>query len=67
MTNKQFGFMPQKNTIDAIMEAKWFIESALESSWVAIMTSLDVKGISVAASWRSILHGLKELNCPRSL
>jgi len=43
MTNKQFGFMPQKNTIDAITEAKRFIEPVLESRGVAIMTSIDVK------------------------
>jgi len=67
MTNKQFGFMPQKNTIDAIMEAKRFIEPVLESRGVAIMTSLDVKGAFDATSWTSILHGLKELNCPRNL
>ena len=31
------------------------------------MTSLDVKGAFDTASWQSILHGLKELNCPRNL
>ena len=45
MTNKQYGFMPQKNTIDAIMEAKRFIEPVLERRGVVIMTSLDVKGV----------------------
>jgi len=31
------------------------------------MTSLDVKEAFDAASWTSILHDLKELNCPRNL
>jgi len=31
------------------------------------VTSLDVKGAFDAASWTSILHGLKEFNCPRNL
>jgi len=31
------------------------------------MTSLNVKGAFDAASWTSILHGLKEFNCPRNL
>ena len=31
------------------------------------MTSLDVQGASDAAFWPSILHGLKELSCPRNL
>ena len=67
MTNTQFGFTPQKNTIDAAMETKRFIEPILDSRGAVIMTSLDVKGAFDAASWQSILHGLKELNCPRNL
>jgi ribonuclease HI len=67
MTNKQFGFTPQKNTIDAIMEVKRFIEPVLERRGVVIMTSLDVKGAFDAASWTSILYGLKKLKCPRNL
>jgi hypothetical protein len=49
------------------MEAKKFIEPKLESRGVVIMTSLDLKRAFDAASWQSILHGLKELNCPRNL
>ena len=67
MTKRQFGLTPQKNTIDAAMEAKHFIGQVLESRGVVIMTSLDVKGASDAASWTSILHALKKLNCPRNL
>jgi hypothetical protein len=59
MTKRQFGLTPQKNTIDAAMEAKNFIEKVLQSRGVVIMTSLDVKGAFDAASWTSILHGLK--------
>ena len=53
MTNRIFGFTPQKNTIDSAMEAKNFIEKVLESRGVVIMTSLDVKGAFDAASWQS--------------
>ena len=67
MTKRQFGFTPQKNPIDVAMEAKNFIEPVLLSRGVVIMTSLDVKGAFDAACWQSILHGLKELNCPRNL
>jgi len=61
MTNKRHGFTPQKSTIDAIMEAEMFIEPVLERRGVVIMTNLDVKGAFDAASWTSILHGLKNL------
>ena len=67
MTNRQFGFTPQKNIIDTAMEAKNFIEPVLERRDVVIMTSLDVNRAFDAASWQCILQGLKELNCPRNL
>jgi hypothetical protein len=67
MTNRQFGFTPQKNTIDVAMEAKIFIEPKLESRGVVIMTSSDVKRAFDAAPWQNILYGLKELNWPRNL
>jgi len=66
MTDSQFGFTPQKSTTDAAMEAKTFIEPVLENRGVVIMTSLDVTGAFGAAFWPSILHGLKELSCPRN-
>jgi len=67
MTDIQFGVMPQKSTTDAAMEAKKFIEPVLENRGVVIMTSLDVKVAFDPAFWPSILHGLKELSCPRNL
>jgi hypothetical protein len=44
LTDRQYGFMPQKSTTDAAMEAKKFIEPELVKRKVVIMTSLDVKG-----------------------
>ena len=67
MTDRQFGFTPQKSTTDAAMKAKKFIELVLENRGVVIMTSLDVKGAFDAGFWPSILRGLKELSCPRNL
>jgi len=43
------------------------VELVLESRGVVILTSLDVRVAYATASWQSILHGLKELNCPRNL
>ena len=67
LTDKQFGFTPQKSTTDAAMEAKQFIEPVLEKRGLVIMTSLDVKGAFDAAWWPGILQGLKDLRCPRNL
>jgi len=49
------------------MEAKRFIEPVLEKRGVVITTSIDVKGDFDAASWTSILHGLKEFNFTKNL
>jgi len=67
LTDKQFGFTPQKSTTDAAMEAKQFIEPILEKRGLVIMTSMDVKGAFDAAWWPGILQGLKDLRCPRNL
>jgi hypothetical protein len=65
LTDRQYGFMPQKSTTDAAMEAKKKTE--LVKRKVVIMTSLDVKGTFDAVWWPSILKGLKNSGCPRNL
>jgi hypothetical protein len=67
LTDRQYGFMPQKSTTDAAMGAKKFIETELVKRKVVIMTSLDVKGAFDAVWWPSILKGLKDSGCPRNL
>ena len=63
----QFGFIPQKNTIDAALSVKEFITNSLTAKKSVVVTSLDVKGAFDAAWWPSILFNLKNLNCPRNL
>ena len=65
MNRKQYGFTPQKSTIDAIMEVKEYLEG-LRQGQVAILLSLDVKAAFDSASWASILSALQNLNCPKS-
>jgi hypothetical protein len=60
LTDRQFGFTPQRNTIDAAMEAKSFIEPILEKRGLVIMTSLDVQGAFDSAWWPGILQGLRD-------
>ena len=44
LNENQYGFTPQKNTIDAAMEARKSIEPQLEKGRVVIMVRLDVRG-----------------------
>jgi hypothetical protein len=67
LTDRQFRFTPQRNTIDATMEAKSFIEPVLENRGLVIMTSLDVQGAFDSAWWPGILQGLRYFNYPSNL
>jgi len=67
LSKRQYGFTPQRSTIDATMEAKSFIEPILENRGLVIMTSLDIQEAFDSAWWPGILQGLRDFNCPRNL
>ena len=52
--DNQYGFTPQRGTIDAAMVVKNFIEESLRLKQCTILVSLDVKGAFDAAWWPSI-------------
>jgi hypothetical protein len=66
MCGNQYGFMPQKSTIDANMAVKRFVEPALTAGDILVLISLDVKDAFNAAFWPSILNGLKDYNCSKN-
>jgi hypothetical protein len=67
INDSQYGFTPQKSTIDAAMAVKQFIEPEFEKGKVVIMASLDGKGVFDAAWWPAILKGLRDAQCPQNL
>jgi hypothetical protein len=67
LNKHQYGFTPQKRTIDAAMEVKQYIEPHLKRGGVAIMVMLDVYGAFDSAWWPAILLRLREAKCPRNL
>jgi len=67
LNDNQYGFTPQKKTIDAAMEARKFIEPQLQKGRVIIMASLGAKRAFDSAWWPAILKGLREAKCPRNL
>jgi Reverse transcriptase (RNA-dependent DNA polymerase). len=67
MNNYQYGFTPQRSTIDAAMEMKVFVRNGLAAGDDIVLVSLDVKGAFDAAWWPSILNWLRECDCPRNL
>jgi hypothetical protein len=67
LNSNQYGFIPQKSTVDAALAVKQYALSHLQQRNYIIMVSLDVLGAFDAAWWPSILCNLRALNCPRNL
>ena len=67
LNNNQYGFTPQRRTVDVARVAKNFIEESLRLKQCTVVVSLDVKGAFDAAWWPSILKHLKEFECPANL
>jgi len=67
LNEKQYGFLPQRSTVDAAMAAKGFAQANLQQRNFVIMISLNVMGALDAARWPSILCNLRNLRCPRNL
>jgi len=58
---------PRKSTTDATLAVKDYIDEGIRQGHITILISLDVRGAFDRAWWPSILHALKELNCPKNL
>jgi len=67
MNKNQYGFTPQKGTIDAAMEIKEIVKEGLAAGDVTALVSLDVKGAFDAAWWPGILKELRACGCPKNL
>jgi hypothetical protein len=67
INENQYGFHPQRSTVDASMAVKGFVQTHLQQRNVVIMTSLDVQRAFDVAWWPAILNNLRNLECPRNL
>jgi hypothetical protein len=67
LNENQYGFSPQKSTIDAALAAKGFAWENLRQKNCVTLVSLDVKGAFDAAWWPSILSNLRDFRCPENL
>ena len=67
MNNNQYGFTPQKSTIDAAMAVKNVVIEGLTAGDVIVLVSLDVKGALDASWWPAILNGMRAYECPNNL
>ena len=67
MNENQFGFRPQKSTVEAAMAIKIFVHESLEAGEVMALIRLDVQMAFDTAWWPGILKELKESKCPKNL
>jgi hypothetical protein len=65
--DNQYGFTPERGTIDAAMDVKNFVEESFIIKQCTIIVSLDVEGAFDSAWWPCILTQLIELKCPKNL
>jgi len=67
MNENQFGFRPQKSTVDAALAIKACVQESLDAGEVIASISLDVQGAFDAAWWPGVLRELRESKCPQNL
>lgn len=67
LNENQYGFFPQRTTVDAALAAKGFIWENLQQKNCVIMVSLNVRGEFDAAWWSSRLCNLCDLHCSKNL
>ena len=67
LNNNQYGFTPQRSTIDAAMAVKNIVDEGLNAGEVIILVSLDIQTAFDAAWWPNILKSLQDCGCPKNL
>jgi hypothetical protein len=67
LNRNQYEFIPQTNTIDAIMALKEFVQEGFSKGEITATVRLDVEGAFNSAWWPSVLKNLQQSGCPRDL
>ena len=67
MSDLQFGFTPQKGTIDALLHATDIIGRYRKKQWAVYAISLDIESAFDSAKWHHILSALRAKDCPSNL
>ena len=67
MSDRQFGFLRQSSTLDALFEFKNFITVAFEKNQFVLAISLDISGAFDNAAYHLILQRMIERGCGSTL
>lgn len=64
---KQYGFVPQRSTEDALYDLVQQVQANLRSKEMMVIVSLDIEGAFDSAWWPAIKSQLIRLKCPLNL
>lgn len=67
MHKDQFGFVPQRSTIDALLEVSNFVKYTLDKKCFGLLISLDISGAFDGAWWPKIINQLYIKKCHGNL
>ena len=67
LNDNQFGFTPQRGTVDAAMALKEYVEDVIQQNQYLVLVSLDILGAFDSAWWPSIMQSLRKFQCPSNL
>lgn len=67
MSDRQFGFLRQSSTLDALFDFKGFITDAFGTSKFVLAISLDISGAFDNAAYHLILQRMIERGCSRNI
>jgi hypothetical protein len=67
LNRNQYGFIPQRNTTDAVMALKEFVREGFSKGEITVIVSLDVEETFNSAWLPSVLKSFQESGCPRIL
>lgn len=67
LDQKQYGFMPQRGTEDALYDLMGHIRKELQAKKSVILVSLDIEGAFDNAWWPALKYQLLTRRCPKNL
>ncbi|CAH2207795.1 jg27143, partial [Pararge aegeria aegeria] len=67
LNTRQYGFVPQRSTEDALYDLVQHIREGLKSKKINLVVSLDIEGAFDSAWWPAIKRRLAEEECPLNL
>lgn len=67
LDTKQYGFMPQRSTEDALYDLVTHIRNEINNKKIVLIVSLDIEGAFDNAWWPALKNQLIAKGCPRNL